>query len=217
MEYSRAEFENTTSHWDQTRDGWGPGVRHITFHLTFEDATALRELATRFAAAVDGLAEVDVVPPEWLHLTMTGLGLASDLDEGRITGAVEQVFGHALAADSDPLAFARLRLVPTGVLLAADEVPWLTDLKRLQEEAAAVHGTHPDRHQAGEFRPHVTLAYFDGRVDVDELERRIRGMDLGDIVVPAPTLALIDLQREGHLYSWRSIAERRLAEPPALS
>ena len=211
MEISRAEFAETASHWDRSQRGWGPGVRHVTFHLTFPDAPQLHAASQRFAAAAQGLAGVGVVPQEWLHLTMVGLGVASDLDGDRIDRAAAEVFRRA-PLGTEPLRFGRLWLSETGVLLAADNVAWLDDLKRVQDEVAAVHGTHPDRSTPREFRPHVTLAYFDGPVDIDELERRIHQLGLDDVAVQAPVLALIDLQRVRGLYSWRTLDEHRLGE-----
>ncbi len=72
MDLTFAEFENTRSHW-WWRPGWGPGVRYLTFHLTFEGAEDLHDAVRTLTTSLSELDAVDPVPEEWLHMTMTGL------------------------------------------------------------------------------------------------------------------------------------------------
>ena len=100
----RGSFERTRDHW-WWREGWGPGTRYLTWHLTFEGATALHEAAERAGKALSTVTGVDVVPVEWLHLTMTGVGHSGDLDPVTLNEHVDSVFSAASRASIVPLAF----------------------------------------------------------------------------------------------------------------
>ncbi|QIG39569.1 hypothetical protein G5T42_08770 [Microbacterium sp. 4R-513] len=52
----------------------------MTFHLTFEGADELHAAAEAFGRRIGGEPAVDVVPLEWLHLTMMGIGSLLELD-----------------------------------------------------------------------------------------------------------------------------------------
>jgi hypothetical protein len=62
-------------HW-WWRPGWRPGRRLYAWHLTLRDQTVsqgqadLRQVVGAYQARLAGLAGLDLVPAEWLHLTV---------------------------------------------------------------------------------------------------------------------------------------------------
>jgi 2'-5' RNA ligase len=154
-------------HW-WLRPGWRPGRRLHAWHLTFGDQTVSRgraellRVAGECQARLAGLPGLDLVPAEWLHLTVQPVGFADEVDAGdaeRIVAAVRRR-GAALA----PL---RLTLGPAE--LQAEGV-WLpvapqAAVRRVRAAVRAgiaeVWGAARVPEAAGGFTPHVSLAYSD--------------------------------------------------------
>ncbi len=73
-------------HW-WWRPGWHVGRRAYTFHITFDDDTAvdgiaeLRRLASEYQRALTTLPGLDMVPLRWLHLTMQNVGFTDEVSE----------------------------------------------------------------------------------------------------------------------------------------
>jgi hypothetical protein len=86
-------------HWWWWRPGRVPGRRLYAWHLTFGDQTVsrgraeLRRVVSGYQARLGGLPGLDLVPFEWLHLTVQAVGLADEVDAGdagRIVAAVRR-------------------------------------------------------------------------------------------------------------------------------
>ena len=205
MQLHRGDFTQTRSHW-WWRPGWGPGARFLTFHLTFEQASALHAAAARFTDRAAAIEHVDPVPSEWLHLTMTGVGFTGDVSADRLTTLAGAVFDGASTLGVEPLVFDSLFLSREGIMLAARPDPWLRELKRLQERAIAeVCGTPPP---AQEFHPHVSLAYFRGVVETSAVVNAVD--DISEVTVAYPMLSLLELGRDDEVYTWRVVAQQGL-------
>lgn len=205
MQLRRGEFTETRNHW-WWRPGWGPGTRFLTFHLTFEHAPELHAAASRFADAAGAIENVDVIPPEWLHLTMTGVGFADEVSDDRRAALANAVFDGANALAFEPLVFDSLFLSREGIMLAARNDAWLHELKARQERAVAEICGVPQ--SASEFHPHVSLAYFRGVVDTEAVVDAVH--DQSEVTVARPMLSLIELGRDDEVYTWRVVAQHPL-------
>lgn len=62
------------NHWWQ-RPGRFPGRRLYHWHLTFHDQPKVIELAEMAQARLNGLSGLDLVAPQWLHVTTLLVGL----------------------------------------------------------------------------------------------------------------------------------------------
>ena len=203
----QGSFERTRDHW-WWREGWGPGTRYLTWHLTFEGATALHEAAQRAGKALSTVAGVDVVPVEWLHLTMTGVGHSGDLDPATLNEHVDSVFSAASRASIVPLVFDRLFIYQEGLCLSATS-PGLQELRKLQGElVSAAGGPAPDPDEV--FYPHVSLGYFSQEISEEALSDALDLADLHQVVVVSPRLSLIELGRDDRMYTWRVVAQQEL-------
>ena len=67
-------------HW-WWRPGMRPGRRFYTVHATFADQPLMQELAAKATERLAGLPGLDLVPGEWLHLTMQGIGFADEVGD----------------------------------------------------------------------------------------------------------------------------------------
>ena len=87
-------------HW-WWRPGWSVGRRFYTWHLTFENAPEVLRLVHEYDAHLD-LPGLDIIPDQWLHLTMQGIGFVGEVDEADVDKIVASA-GPRLAA-LDPFA-----------------------------------------------------------------------------------------------------------------
>src|SRR5262249_265946 len=78
------------SHWEPP--GSYPGRPFYSWYFTFEDAGQLHDLVERYSVALRPL-QVDIVPPEGLHLTLQNVGYTDEVD----TATIHQL-GDAAAA-----------------------------------------------------------------------------------------------------------------------
>lgn len=207
MKLDHGDFTQTSNHW-WWRPGWGPGTRYATFHLTFELAPELSSEAARCARWLSGVPNVDVVPPEWLHLTMTGVGFNDDHEPEALLELAAAVFAATGELDRVPLRLKGLFLGREGLSLTAHTAPWLTQLKGLQEEM--IKRRLAVEHAQQEFHPHVSLAYFRGDIDLSLLHQAIEEASPRDVVIDRPTLSLIELGRDDEVYTWRVLAQQAL-------
>ncbi|MEY2847959.1 MAG: hypothetical protein RI885_624 [Actinomycetota bacterium] len=203
----RGTFERTGNHW-WWRNGWSPGTRYLTWHLTFEGESALHRAAERAGRTLADVTGVDVVPPEWLHLTMTGVGFAADLDAEAIESHAESVFARAAVLPAQLLVFESVFLYEEGLCLSADS-PWLHRLKVVQADLVRDIGG-PVADPGDVFHPHVSLAYFSAEVDEGALHDALDEADLRPVTVRASHLSLIELGRDDRMYTWRVVAQRVL-------
>lgn len=202
----RGEFERTRNHW-WWRDGWHPGARYLTWHLTFEEATSLHDAAQRAGGALREVTGVDVVPVPWLHLTMTGLGFVQDLAPSTVERIAEAGLDAATGLDVEPLVFDSLFLSEEGIALSTT-APWLQELKAREGDLVqSVGGPAPSESQ---FHPHVSLAYFSREISESAVHDALDVAAIGAVVVPAPRLSLIELGRDDRVYTWRVVAQRTL-------
>src|SRR6266487_3788270 len=103
------------------RPGWRPGRRFYTWHLTFDQASAqgsyaLEELVEDYQAhlAVPGL---DLVPVQWLHLTMQGLGFTDEISESDVQRIVTAAAVRCGDVAPATLALGPATVDPEGIML----------------------------------------------------------------------------------------------------
>lgn len=208
VEVSRETFEATRDHWGW-RPGWGPGTRYLTFHLTFEHAHQLGAEAARLRAALAAIPHVDPVPPQWLHLTMTGVGHVQDVDPTMRANLARTVFEHTAGTDVCPLLVDGLIVAEEGIYYHVGPEGPLHELKAVQEQV--VHERLGVWHrEPGGFRPHISLAYFSGPVDVDLVMHTLRAAAPVDLELSRASHSMIELGRDDGMYTWQVVAETEL-------
>ncbi|MGJ3507246.1 2'-5' RNA ligase family protein [Enemella sp. A6] len=190
----------TRNHWEWRR-GWQPGRRNYTFHLTMEQAPAVHEIADRVGTALGRHPELDLIPRQWLHLTMTGIGFTDEIDEQHVAAIADPVFEAWRVLQGPELTFTGLLVADEAVMLTAEVPEWLTVL--LETQRAGVDEVRGPR-QWGPFRPHVSLSYSNGTAPigpiVDDLSQVAAGLD--ESVSVTPTLTLMRLGKDNRMWEW---------------
>ncbi|MEH1056411.1 2'-5' RNA ligase family protein [Micromonospora sp. CPCC 206171] len=82
-------------HW-WWRPGWRVGRRFYAFHVTFEDQPDLYRLADSYRSALAVAPPVTLIPDQWLHLTMQGIGFTDETTDETLA-AITKEAGEQLA------------------------------------------------------------------------------------------------------------------------
>jgi 2'-5' RNA ligase len=199
-------------HW-WWRPGWAPGRRLYAWHLTLGDQTVsrgreeLRRVAAAYQARLAGLPGLDLVPAEWLHLTVQGIGFADEVGGGEVEPIVAAVRRRCAA-----LAPVRLTLGPA--LLQAEGV-WLpvAPQRAVRQVRAAVRagiaevwGAARVPEAAGGFTPHVSLAYSDTDGPDEPYAAALAATAPRSATVELTAVQAISLGRDTHLYRLETLA-----------
>jgi 2'-5' RNA ligase len=199
-------------HW-WWRPGWRPGRRLYAWHLTFGDQPVSRGLADLrrvvggYQARLAGLPGLDLLPAEWLHLTVQAIGFADEIGAGDAERIVAAVRRRCAA-----LAPVRLTLGPAVLM---EEGVWLrvTPQRAARQVRAAVRagiaevwGPARVPEAAGGFTPHVSLAYSDTDGPDAPYAAALAAIPPRSATVELAAVQAISLGRDTHLYHWETLA-----------
>lgn len=156
--------DNVRNHW-WPRPGWRPGRIMYAWHLTFEDESELEQLVASYQDALRGQAGLDLVPRQWLHLTIQAVGYTDEISPVGISSVAKQVSELVGVLPPFTLRFHRAFVDREAIKLPPEpEAPLIELRKKIRDGIARATGTTADQvpiavEQAAGFRPHVSLAY----------------------------------------------------------
>lgn len=85
-----ADRDAMTNHW-WWRPGWQVGTRFYAWHITLDDQVDLHALADKYAEALADVPTLDVIPRDWRHITLQGLGHVDEVSDDARDRAVDAV------------------------------------------------------------------------------------------------------------------------------
>lgn len=198
-------------HW-YARAGWSPSSRYLTWHLLPARHGAGHDALLGTAAALgEALLEVpglDVVPADWLHLTVQGVGFRDDVapaDVRRLVAATERRLRHQPPV---VLRFDPPEVMAEGVTLSGGPAEPVTALRScLRAGIAEVRGPDGVHGEDDEpVWPHISLAYAHDAVPAGAVLDALARVAATPVVATFTTASLIELRREGRSYRWDVVA-----------
>jgi len=189
-------------HW-WWRPGWAVGRRFYTWHYPFEAQRELHELVSAYQEALAGVATLDPVPLQWLHLTVQGLGFIDEIDARDLAEIDAAVARHLKELPIAEVTFDRPVIRPEAIALPPAPVALLTEAKAaIRRGIGEVWGHDNVPEQLEGFQPHVTVAYSSGEGDVGEIISRLEAVDAMPARVQLRPPRRITLQRDHRIYEW---------------
>lgn len=185
------------------RTDWTLERTCLYWYLTFENEPGLLALFDELVPALRTVDTVDVVPADWLHLTVLEVGYA---DEVVRTDVEQMVAAAETIRDLMPL---RLDVGPVStmtdsVVLHVDPSTGLLAVHTtLAEGIGTLRRTNPEDEQ---FCPHVSIGYLNGDCRRDEVMAVFAGLAPRTVSVTVPRLTLAAVTRLETHYQWRAIA-----------
>jgi 2'-5' RNA ligase len=199
-------------HW-WWRPGWRPGRRQYAWHLTFGDQAVARGRAELgrvvggYQARLAGLPGLDLVPFEWLHLTVQPVGFADEVGAGDLERIVAAVGRRCAALAPLRLTLGPAQLQAEGVWLPVAPAAAVRRVRAaVRAGIAEVWGAARVPEGAGRFTPHVSLAYSNTDGPDDPFAAALAGVAPRSVTVDLAAVQAISLVREGHIYRWDTLA-----------
>jgi 2'-5' RNA ligase len=200
------------NHW-WWRPGWRPGRRLYAWHLTFGDQTVsrgraeLRRAVGECQARLAGLPGLDLVPAEWLHLTMQAIGFTDEVGVGDAERVVAAVRRRCAALAPVRLTLGPAQLQAEGVWLAVAPPAAVRRVRAaVRAGIADVWSAARVPEAAGGFTPHVSLAYSDTDGPDDPYAAALAETAPRSATVEVAAVQAISLGRDEHLYCWDNVA-----------
>ncbi|GAA1719347.1 hypothetical protein GCM10009745_80420 [Kribbella yunnanensis] len=206
-EWTYNHATNLRDHW-WWRPGWQVGTRFYTWHITFNGQDKLHQLVDTYQAELARHPGLDLIPHQWLHLTMQGVGHTADITTDEINILLAAAQTRLAALDPVTVAFHRPVIRPEAIVLPAlppAEIDRIRDAVRAAIADTLGPGSVPD--EAHGFQPHVTLAYSSSSQSADVIKSAIESIASEPVEVSIPTVSLIELHRDNRMYEWHTIAE----------
>ncbi|HEY9376215.1 MAG TPA: 2'-5' RNA ligase family protein [Jiangellaceae bacterium] len=198
---------------DALRNHWRPEAPdYLTWHLLFDDQPALHAMARKYQRAVAGIEGIDVVPIEWLHLTVQGVGAVDEITAPEVHDLVDAAREQLAGTPTFDLTFRPAEVHWEGITLTAAPVEPVSRVRTaLQAAIATVRG--PDRVPGADtdvLWPHISLAYANAAVPAAALFDAIGDVRRESVVVKIDQAALIVLRRADRRYVWSDVATAQL-------
>ncbi|MBC3194161.1 2'-5' RNA ligase family protein [Pseudonocardia sp. C8] len=149
-------------HW-WPRPGWHPGRLVYTWHLTFDDAPELHRLAAAYQRQLATLPGLNLVPLEWLHLTVQGVGYTDEIDDDALRAVVTSVQKRLAGVPAFDARFSQPTIFAEAIVLTPEpSEPFHAIQTAIRDgiaDALGADAVNTGPAQSAQFRPHVSLAY----------------------------------------------------------
>lgn len=186
------DVDEVRSHW-WPREGWRPGRLGYTWHLTFEHAPQLQQLAQTYREALSTIEGHHPFELQWLHLTIQGVGWVDEVSDERLDQVTAAVTGRLSALAPVELTFDRPVVLGESVVFAPEPAKPMHGIRAaIRDGIAEVAGAAPiAAEQLNGFRPHVSITYFDSSGPAAPYINALRGVQAEPVTVNVDKVALI--------------------------
>lgn len=195
------------NHW-WWRPGWCAGRHFYACHLTLDDQPQLRALVKCYQDAMAHLPNLDLIPPQWLHITTQGIGFADEIGSADLAAVTEAVRERLLGLQPPVATFHWATIQWEAVLLKAEPPQPLYQLRlALHDAISSVLGPekfNEPRPGPRHFTPHVSAAYVNGDGPVEPITEAIANLNPQQVTATFSTISLLEFHRDHRMYEWAS-------------
>lgn len=194
-------------HW-WWRPGWSVGREFYTWHLTFRDAPDVLRLAHEYAAHLGLLPGLDIIPDEWLHLTMQGIGFVGEVEEDDVDKIVARAQQRLASLTPFDVTLGPAVVDPEVVRLEVSPAEPVRQVRHaLRAAIADVWDAEQVPEDADDFAPHVSLAYSNRAGDMQPILEAVSAATCAPGHARINHADLILLNRDSKQYEWVTAAE----------
>jgi 2'-5' RNA ligase len=195
----------------QMEDQWSPvpgvdpGRPRLMWFMRVGDNAQVANLARVGQARLAGLAGLDLVPREWLHMTTLIAGFADEISSAQAKAMASQA--RRLLAGTPPITVTLGKVLyhPRAVMLAAQPPSALEPvLQAVQEATRVATGREGELHYEP-WTPHVTLAYANTARSAGPVIDAL-GRDMPPQPVAVSSVSLVS-QAPEQQWTWRLVAQ----------
>ena len=199
------------NHW-VPEPGADPGRAQLMWFMCLGRLPEAAGLAALAQTRLNGLPGLDLVPPEWLHMTTLIAGYADEIPADQ----VEAMTAHArrVLAATCPVTITLSRVLyhPRAIMLAASPAEALLPVLAACREATRTGTGREGRLHRDPWVPHMTLAYGNSsRPAAPAIEAVGRELPADKIMVQSVSLIS---QAPRQKWTWELVAEVPLGTEP---
>ncbi|WP_262387258.1 2'-5' RNA ligase family protein [Streptomyces sp. TRM49041] len=192
------------NHW-WWRPGWREGRSFYTWHLTFRDAPAVHHLADSYRHALGDVPGLDLVPDQWLHLTLQGLGFTDEVADKDRDAVVDAATARLRSSGAFELALHRPEITPEAIRWEAQPAEPVSAVRDAVRAAIGdVWSQVPEKPDG--FAPHVTIAYSNSDGPDGPARKALDSVDAAPVLARVRAVELIVLNRDKRMYQWETLA-----------
>lgn len=204
-EWTHRHAERLTNHW-WWRPGWTVGTRFYAWHVTFDGQPAIHELAAAYQAELTNVPGLDMIPQQWLHLTMQGVGHVQDVTDDQVAAlldAARRRLGELAPVD---VRFHRPVIRPEAVALPPQPVTPIQEVRRVVRAAIGdTYGAGAVPERANGYQPHISIAYVSTDQPAEAALAAIERVDADPVDATIDSVSLIEMHRDNRMYEWRTV------------
>jgi len=198
--------DQVKDHW-YWRPGWRVGARFYTWHVTFSDQPAVHALVDGYRDVLKRESTLDVVPDEWLHLTMQGIGFVDQIDTAEVNEIVAHTRRRCASLSPISLRIGRPHLDPESIQIAVEPAEPIQELRReIRSAIGEVWGTEHIPEPAEPYSPHMSLAYINSAGPAAPLADAVEAAPASFADARISSCQLIVLNRDNGMYVWEPYA-----------
>jgi 2'-5' RNA ligase len=197
--------ENMQDHW-WWRPGWRAGRHFYACHFTMGRYADLVKLARTYQEALRPFPGLDLIPAQWLHLTMQGVGFLDVLNHDQVAD-LEQAIRQRLARIPTPVVtFHRPVVRPEAVYLPALPPEPIAAVRN--EVRAAIGDVLGQDHvelapeHVPAYRPHVSVAYSNSVQAAEPIANAVTHVEATPVTVALDHVGLLEFHRDNRMYEW---------------
>jgi 2'-5' RNA ligase len=198
-------IKEVRDHW-YWRPNWRPGRSFYTWHIVFPSDPVLLDLHAEYQSLVETLPGITPVSPQWLHLTMQGVGFADKVPQADLDPIVD-----AARRRLEHFRPFEIRIGPAVVDAESLQLPVkpVDRMRRLRAQLRAAVTDVWGRDsvpELPELDPHISLGYWNEIAPAEPLRQRVNALDGGLAKTELTSVALINLNRDHNQYEWTTYA-----------
>ncbi|TDC73540.1 2'-5' RNA ligase family protein [Micromonospora sp. KC606] len=202
-------------HW-WWRPGWRAGRHFYACHISMVRHAPVVRVVEAYQASLHGISTLDLIPPDWLHLTMQGIGFVDEVTENEASKIAERLRDRLAAVTPLVVACHRPIVRPEAVYLPADPPEPLRALRAVvHEDIVGVLGedrSEPLPQNPADYHPHVSIAYSNASQDAAPIAEALSKVHVEPVTIVLEYLDLLRFHRDHRMYEWTEAIPLRIGE-----
>lgn len=202
--------DHVRDHW-WWRPGWRVGRRFYAFHVTFEDQPELYRLADSYRSALSAAPTATLIPDQWLHLTMQGIGFTDETSDATLAAVIEEAGKQLAQLPAVAVEFGEIVVADEAIVMPALPAEPVQRLRATTRTALGqVVGEDQVPEDPSRYRPHVSVAYLTTDGPSEPYVQAVQSVAPEPATVSISHVDLIEMHRDRRMYEWQVVARMPL-------